>query len=192
MHPPRFLLRTGVCLLLVWLGLGLDHLVALEPKGVVLEAGIYQLPQRARPETKERLRGRRLQNRPALLVSTNRIPCEKGMVFGIKYAVTNLALANGETLKLQCKILHPPIVFAHGDLRFDTTKMNTQVENGGAEGVFMVGLSDETMLLPGYWEIVVSLRDQPLVRHGFQLVKPESPPAAPAPKEAEKKSAPPP
>jgi hypothetical protein len=162
-------------LLLGLIALSTTCLIADEPKGQILNYGIFKRAAREEvvktPETPSGVT-RKPASDVTLSVTTNRIPARKGVQFGIAYEVTNLDLKDGEIFAITKVTTHPPMKRPDGKVteRFSFVE-RLPVQNGRAEARTGYGFDHDYELVTGVWRIEMQLNGKTLMTQEFTVFK---------------------
>lgn len=151
------------------------HLVAGEAKGHILKYGIFKRAEKEEiiktPETPSGVT-RIPAGYMTLTTTTNRVPARKGIMFGIRYEVTNLDLKDGEMVEITKITTHPPMKKPDGKVSESFSFVErAPVENGRVEAQTGYGFDHDYEMVTGIWRIEMKLNGKTLMTQEFTVFK---------------------
>jgi hypothetical protein len=168
-------MKAETILLLGLITLGATHLIAGEPKGQILNYGIFKRSASEEiiktPETPSGVT-RIPTGHLTFSMTTNRIPARKGVLFGIRYEVTNLDLKDGEMFAITKVTTHPPMKKPDGKITESFSYVERlPVQNGRVEGQTGYSFDHDYELVTGVWRIEMQVKGKTLMTQEFTVLQ---------------------
>lgn len=167
------MLRGSCALLLCWLSVA----AVAAPKAEILEYGYYQFTgQASRAENAKTASGYVRKGQAKLVEKTQRIPVEKGRLFGFRFRITGVD-SNVGLVPLELVVEHPPMKKPDGSVsKGYRYPLELKLQDGVVEDKTGYSLNQDYELVEGEWRFEYRFMNKPLMEQRFTTYKPEPEP----------------
>jgi hypothetical protein len=164
----------SICALLLW---GLSVAAVAAPKAEILEYGYYQFTgQASRAENAKTASGYVRKGQAKLVEKTERIPVEKGRLFGFRFRITGVDSSVG-LIPLELVVEHPPMKKSDGTVsKGYRYPVELKLQDGVVEDKTGYSLNQDYELVEGEWRFEFRFMNKPLLEQRFTTYKPEPKP----------------
>lgn len=163
------MLYRGCCVLLLW-GVSLTALAA--PRAQVLEYGYYKfLKQSSRAENANATSGYVQKGQARLVEKSERIPVEKGQLFGFRFRIDGVN-SNVGLIPLEVVVEHPPMKKPDGTVSTGYHyPIQLKLQDGVVEDEAGYSLNQDYELVEGEWRFMYRFMNKPLFEQRFTTYK---------------------
>ena len=161
----------GICTLLLW-GVSLAAIAA--PRAQILEYGYYHFNnQSSLVENGKVASGYVRKGQASLVKKTERIPIEKGRLFGFRFRIEGVD-SNVGLIPLELVVEHPPMKKPDGTVSTGYRyPLELKLQDGAVEDKTGYSLNHDYEVVEGEWRFEYRFMNKPLMEQGFTTYKPK-------------------